>query len=118
MMDTRISSSIGAAIMMLAMCFSAPSGAESAVAAAAIVQQQVRIDNFTFSPAEITVPAGAKVTFLNADDIPHVVAAVNKTFRSKALDTDDAYSFTFVTPGVYDYFCALHPHMQGRVIVK
>lgn len=79
---------------------------------------QVRIDNFTFTPAEITVAPGTTVTWVNEDDIPHLLAASNGTFRSKALDTDQQYSFTFTAAGAYDYFCAIHPHMQGKVIVK
>ncbi len=105
-----------AAAFMLATFFASASHAESA--AAPVSSYKVTIDNFTFTPAEISVPAGATVTFSNADDIPHVVAAVNKAFRSRAMDTDESYSFTFYTPGTYDYFCALHPHMQGKVIVK
>src|SRR5271169_7267747 len=65
----------------------------------------VGIDNFTFNPATVTVKAGTTVTWTNKDDIPHGIAAVNKSFKSKAMDTDDAYSFTFTTPGTYDYFC-------------
>jgi plastocyanin len=104
---------------MLAIFLFAASNVQSGAAAApAGSPYKVTIDNFTFSPAEIAVPAGATVTFVNGDDIPHTVAAVNKAFRSRAMDTDETYSFTFATPGVYDYFCALHPHMQGRVIVK
>jgi plastocyanin len=78
----------------------------------------VRIDNFSFTPAEITVDRGATLTWVNEDDIPHTVAATDKTFRSKAMDTDDSFSFKFTTPGAHAYFCALHPHMQGKVIVK
>lgn len=78
----------------------------------------VSIGNFTFTPAEITVAPGTAVTWTNEDDIPHAVAATGKAFRSKALDTGDHYSFTFTAPGTYDYFCSLHPHMQGKVIVK
>ncbi len=109
-----------AAAFMLATFFTAAANAEGAAAAtpAPVSAYKVTIDNFTFSPAEISVPAGATVTFVNADDIPHTVAAVNKAFRSRAMDTDESYSFTFATPGIYDYFCALHPHMQGKVIVK
>jgi amicyanin len=78
----------------------------------------VRIDNFSFTPAEITVAPGTTVTWTNGDDIPNTVTATNKAFRSKAMDTDQHYSFTFTAPGTYEYFCALHPHMQGKVIVK
>ena len=66
----------------------------------------VAIDNFTFNPQRLTIKAGTTVTWTNKDDIPHAIAAVNKQFKSKALDTDDAYSFTFTTPGTYEYFCS------------
>ena len=77
----------------------------------------VTIDNFTFSPAELTVAKGTTVTWVNHDDIPHTVVNTDKAFRSKALDTDDSYSFTFTTAGTFNYFCGLHPHMVGKVIV-
>jgi plastocyanin len=79
---------------------------------------EVRIDNFTFSPPTLTVTAGTTVTWVNGDDIPHTIAAKDRSLRSKALDTDDRFSFTFTTPGEYDYFCSLHPHMVGKVVVK
>jgi plastocyanin len=78
----------------------------------------VTIDNFTFAPKELTVAVGTTVKFVNHDDIPHTVVETNKVFRSKALDTDDSYSYTFATAGSFDYFCSLHPHMVGKVIVK
>jgi amicyanin len=78
----------------------------------------VTIDNFTFGPPELTVPVGTTVMWVNHDDIPHSVVDKNKAFRSKALDTDDAYSFTFASAGTFDYFCGLHPHMVGKIIVK
>jgi plastocyanin len=78
----------------------------------------VTIDNFTFSPKELTVAVGTTVKWVNHDDIPHTVVEKNTTFRSKALDTDDSYSFTFASAGTFDYFCGLHPHMVGKVIVK
>jgi amicyanin len=82
------------------------------------IPMAVAIDNFTFNPQKLTVKAGTTVTWTNKDDIPHAVAAVNKQFKSKTLDTDDAFSFTFTTPGSYDYFCSLHPHMTGTVVVE
>ena len=78
----------------------------------------VRIDNFTFTPAEITITAGTTLTWVNGDDIPHTVAATNKAFRSKPMDTDQQYAFTFAAAGTYEDFCSLHPHMKGMVIVK
>lgn len=78
---------------------------------------RVSIDNFTFTPAELTIVQGTTVTWTNADDIPHAVAASDKLFKSKALDTDDGFSFTFSAAGEYAYFCSLHPHMTGKIIV-
>ncbi len=77
----------------------------------------VTIDNFTFEPAQLTVKAGTTVTWTNRDDIPHTVVSVGN-FRSKALDTDDTYSFTFTSAGDYKYFCSLHPHMVGLIKVE
>ena len=78
---------------------------------------EVKIGNFTFGPQELKVKAGTTVTWTNEDDIPHTVVSPNN-FRSKALDTDGAYSFTFTTPGTYKYFCSLHPHMTSTVVVE
>jgi plastocyanin len=78
----------------------------------------VTIDNFTFTPKELTIAVGTTVKFVNHDDIPHTVVEKKLSFRSKALDTDDAYSYTFASAGSFDYFCSLHPHMVGKIIVK
>ncbi len=78
----------------------------------------VKIDNFTFNPPVLTIKAGTAVTFTNSDDIPHTVVAEDKTFRSKTLDTDDTFTFTFTTPGHFAYFCSLHPHMTGTIVVE
>ena len=84
---------------------------------------QVSIDNFNFTPDLVTVAPGSKVTWTNHDDVPHTVKSVakqstGKAFSSPALDTDQAYSFVFTTPGEYDYFCGIHPHMTAKIIVK
>jgi plastocyanin len=80
-------------------------------------EAKVAIDNFTFNPKELRVTAGTTVTWTNRDDIPHTVVDPQK-FRSKPLDTDGAFSFTFTTPGTYTYFCSLHPHMTGVIVVE
>jgi plastocyanin len=80
--------------------------------------EQVIIDDFTFAPQHITVKAGTTVTWINDDDIPHTVASSTKLFKSKTLDTEDKFSFTFTTPGSYEYFCSLHPHMTGAIVVE
>jgi len=79
----------------------------------------VSIDNFSFGPQILTVKAGTTVTWTNMDDIPHGIASSNNAFKkSGALDTDESYSFTFTTPGTYQYFCYLHPHMVGSIVVE
>ena len=89
------------------------------VARAASPAAAVSIDNFTFTPQTVTVKVGTTVTWTNKDDIPHGVASANNTFsKSKALDTDDSYSFTFTKPGTYQYFCYIHPHMTGTIVVE
>ena len=79
---------------------------------------EVKIDNFTFNPQQITVKAGDTVTWVNHDDIPHTVTSKTMAFRSKAIDSDDKFSFTFATPGSFDYFCSLHPIMTGTIVVE
>jgi plastocyanin len=79
--------------------------------------QQIAIDNFSFGPETITVPAGTKVTWVNHDDIPHTVVAAGK-FKSHALDTSDHFDHTFDEPGTYEYFCSLHPKMTGKIVVQ
>jgi plastocyanin len=77
----------------------------------------IHIDNFVFEPAQLTVKAGQTVTWTNRDDIPHTVVCAGK-FRSKTMDTDGTFTFTFTAPGDYKYFCSLHPHMTGMVKVE
>ena len=81
---------------------------------------QVTIDNFSFNPAVLTVAAGTRVTWTNRDDIPHTVtgAATPRTLKSPPLDTGESYAVTFTAPGTYSYFCSLHPHMQGSIVVQ
>jgi plastocyanin len=78
----------------------------------------IKIDNFSFTPATITVPAGTQVRWTNRDDIPHTVVSDDQVFKSKALDTDDQFTYTFATPGSYKYFCSLHPRMTATVVVQ
>jgi plastocyanin len=79
---------------------------------------EIRVDNFTFSPETLTVAANSTVTWTNKDDVPHVIASTDGLFRSKGLDTDDHYSFKFIKPGTYNYFCAIHPKMIGKIVVQ
>ena len=89
----------------------------SPIHAARCEELSIMIDNFTFEPAQLSVKVGTTVTWKNRDDIPHTVVSAGK-FRSKTLDTDDSYSFTFTAAGDYTYFCSLHPHMKGTIKVE
>jgi plastocyanin len=78
---------------------------------------EVKIDNFSFGP-DLTIAAGSTVTWTNHDDVPHVVASDSNLFKSKALDTDDRFSYTFTKPGTYVYYCTVHPRMTAKVVVQ
>ena len=109
--SAAVAAALGAATAAILAAVVLPGRAESPASA-------VSIDNFTFNPQQLTVKAGSTVTWTNKDDIPHAIAAVGKEFKSKVLDTDNSFSFTFTTPGSYSYFCSLHPHMTGTIVVE
>jgi plastocyanin len=81
---------------------------------------EAKIDNFSFAPATLAVAVGTTVTWTNRDDIPHTVVSTDdpKAFKSKVLDTDEKFSYTFTKPGTFSYFCSVHPKMTGTVVVK
>ena len=82
--------------------------------------REIDIDNYTFSPGDLTVPQGTTVTWINHDETPHTVVATGDphAFRSGGLDTDDKFSVTFTKPGIYQYLCTVHPYMTGKVVVR
>lgn len=94
--------------------------ASSAADSPAGKTEQITIDNFAYSPSKLTVQPGTTVTWVNRDDVPHTATSSKKprAFDSGTLDTDQKFSHVFSTPGTYDYFCAVHPHMTGQIIVK
>jgi plastocyanin len=79
---------------------------------------EVKIDNFSFGPGTVTVAVGSTLTWTNHDDIPHTVVSTDKVFKSKVLDTDEKYSYTFAKAGTYPYTCSIHAKMTGTVIVQ
>ena len=79
---------------------------------------EIKIDNFSFGPETLTVPVGATVTWTNKDDIPHTTVSTDGAFKSKVMDTDEKFSYTFTKPGTYSYFCSVHPKMTGKVVVQ
>jgi plastocyanin len=106
------------AIVMIAtlLLFAALPG--SSAKAAQPASAEVKVDNFSFGPATLTVAVGTTVTWTNRDDIPHTIASTDKVFKSKVLDTDEKFSFTFSKAGTYPYFCSIHPKMTGSVVVQ
>ena len=83
-----------------------------------LAPDEIGIDNFRFVPATLTVPRGTKVTWINSDDVPHLIVNVQNKFRqSPVLDSDQRFSVTLTKAGTYNYFCSLHPMMQGKIIV-
>jgi plastocyanin len=84
----------------------------------AAVPAAVKIDNFSFGPQSLTVPVGATVTWTNRDDIPHTAVSTEGVFKSKVMDTDEKFSYTFTKAGTYSYYCTIHPKMTGEVVVQ
>jgi len=79
---------------------------------------EIKIDNFTFAPGSVNVPVGTTVRWINHDDIPHNVVSDDKTFKSKVLDTDEEFTYTFTKPGTYGYFFSIHPKMTAKTVVQ
>ena len=114
---------LGSAIILFVLCMAVIAATEGGVRVAAAAETgpapaEIKIDNFSFTPPMLTLQAGSKVTWTNRDDIPHNIVSSEQKFKSKPLDTDDNYSFTFTEPGTYQYFCGLHPKMVGKVVVE
>lgn len=94
-------------------------GTPAAGAAGKVQEARVEISHFTFGPGMLTVAPGTRVVWTNRDDEPHIVVSAGNQFASsKALDTGDSYATVFDKPGTYTYFCSIHPHMVGTVIVR
>jgi plastocyanin len=106
-----------ATVMVATLLLSAGSPGSSANSAEP-ASAEVKVDNFSFGPATVTVAVGTTVTWTNRDDIPHTIVSTDKVFKSKVLDTDEKFSFTFSKAGTYPYFCSIHPKMTGSVVVQ
>ena len=104
--------------VMIAMILLAGSSSIAANAEPSPAAASVKIDNFVFGPQTLTVPVGATVTWTNSDDIPHTSVSTEGVFKSKVLDTDEKFSYTFAKAGTYPYYCTIHPKMTGKIIVQ
>jgi amicyanin len=122
MMRTLLVFSIVAVSATLLLAFGLSAAASGRSVAGSSEDQKdayrVMIDNFSFAPATLTVPAGTKVTWTNRDDVPHNVISVDKKFASPVLDTDEEFSYSFTNPGTYEYYCSIHPKMTGKIVVQ
>jgi plastocyanin len=110
--------SVALPVLIAMVLLAAASSSVAANAQPAAATAGVKIDNFVFGPQTITVPVGTTVTWTNADDIPHTSVSTEGVFKSKVLDTDEKFSYTFTKAGTYPYYCTIHPKMTGKVVVQ
>jgi plastocyanin len=106
-------------LMIVVALVSTGSGAVEANAQQAPAKNvEIKIDNFSFAPGTFTVAVGTTVTWINHDDIPHTVVSTDGVFKSKVMDTDEKFSYTFTKAGSYPYFCSVHPKMTGTIVAQ
>ena len=117
-MDRRVFVRVLVGIVVAMTLFAGLRSAAAGSPQASPAPVEVKIDNFSFGPGTITVPVGTTVTWTNRDDIPHTVVSTEGVFKSKVLDTDEKFSFTFSKAGSFPYFCSIHPKMTGKVVVQ
>jgi plastocyanin len=106
------------ALMAATLLMPAPKKVQAQASQSGAVAIEASIDNFSFSPGTLTVAVGTTVTWTNRDDIPHTVVSTEGVFKSKVMDTDEKFSYTFSKAGVFPYFCSVHPKMTGKVVVQ
>jgi plastocyanin len=105
-------------IVAIALLFAGSPSVKATDQSSAAAAAEIKIDNFSFGPQTVTVPVGATVTWINRDDIPHTSVSTDGVFKSKVMDTDEKFSYTFTKVGTYPYYCTIHPKMTGTVVVK
>jgi len=106
-------------VLLALLALAAIAGSRPVAAADKPPHAEITIDNFSFGPQSLSVKAGTEVTWVNHDDIPHTIVSEDLiTFRSRVLDTDESWSFTFTKPGTYTYFCSIHPKMTAKIVVQ
>jgi plastocyanin len=110
--------SVALPVLIAMVLLAAASSSVAANAQPSAATAGVKIDNFVFGPQTLTVPVGTTVTWTNSDDIPHTSVSTEGVFKSKVLDTDEKFSYTFTKAGTYPYYCTIHPKMTGKVVVQ
>jgi plastocyanin len=124
MRGTTVSVLVGAATALIAAALLlggiavAAADEQSSTNQPSAAKSEIKIDNFSFGPQTVTVSVGSTVTWINHDDIPHTSVSTEGVFKSKVMDTDENFSYTFTKAGTYPYYCTIHPKMTGTVIVK
>jgi plastocyanin len=119
MKSMKSKSNMRGAVVLALLALAALTGSRRSAAAEKPPHAEITIDNFSFGPQSLSVKAGAEVTWVNHDDIPHTIVSEDLiTFRSRVLDTDESWSFTFTKPGTYTYFCSIHPKMTAKIVVQ
>ena len=104
--------------MTLGCCAMAVVAAAAVAAPIAAAAPTVKILDFAFNPATVTIVAGETVTWRNTSATEHTVTADDGTFDSGALGLDDQFANVFDQPGTYRYHCAIHSSMTGTVVVQ
>jgi plastocyanin len=118
MMRRCVIAGVAAVMVAMALLLAESTSVAAILSKPAPVTADVRLDNFSFGPTTLTVAVGTTVTWTNRDDIPHTVVSTDSVFKSKVLDTDEQFSYTFAKAGTFPYFCSIHPHMTGKVVVQ
>ncbi len=116
-MKKRLAFGITAILLLLA-TLAAVGSKYARAASPSGTSNEIKIDNFSFTPTTVTVAAGTTVTWTNSDDVPHTIVSDDKIFKSKVLDTNEKFSYTFTKPGTYAYFCSVHPKMTAKIVVQ
>lgn len=93
-------------------------GADQAPVVSEAEQVTVEMRNLEFFPAKLTVNAGAEVTWLNRDAVPHNAVAKDGAFDSGQLNGGESGSVVVERPGTYPYVCTYHPGMEGVLTVR
>ncbi|MDB4867783.1 MAG: hypothetical protein JWR03_2116 [Cohnella sp.] len=78
----------------------------------------IEIKDFAFSPSEVEIKPGTKVTFTNRDKVKHTATADGGEFDTGLLEQDKSKTVTFDKEGTFTFYCSPHPYMTGKIVVK
>ncbi|MFC1988507.1 cupredoxin domain-containing protein [Chloroflexota bacterium] len=81
-------------------------------------QIEVSIESSAFNPASLNIPVGTTIVWYNNDSDTHTVTARNNFFDSRNLAPGDTFEYTFPLPGAFEYYCAAHPSVIGKITIE